>query len=1263
MKKSNCFLQKNVCLVLLLLVSCSTFSQGYFKHHELTTPAPNTAELGKYGFSEISKYTGIPNISIPIYEMDFDGLKIPLALSYHAGGIRVSQESSWAGLGWSLTANAAITRSINQVSDIGSRKRVSANRLGDYGYCFEKEVPDIFDSPYQDYLQNYEGLLQADTQPDIFVANLFGKTVKFILTQKESDTSPIPSERRIKTKIIDGSNVKISYNDYYKNFTIVDENGFRYFFDKKEYSTNVYNYNTDRFFYDEYCDGCDDFSLARDMHIISGWYLRSVTSPHGKVLDFNYYLDGEEDKYFISISQPTHSQSRTDTVCAEGPLTVGTEKHEAVNVPSQTVQENAYLKDITNSSNGNRIVFKLGDREDLINSDTWNGSSSCRLPGYVYLCLNDGVKNPKKLDEIQVINSQGKIVKKIKLNHSYFNSDKILDERKEAYLRLKLDGIDIDNMSYSFNYNLPNQLPKKTSKDFDFFGFYNSAGNESIYPSVSVQDKCYNGAPSDFDYTNTDSKRGSNSAFGNIGLLNKVTYPTKGSSEYFYESNSVTMNPVEMPYTYSLLLDNNLESGYPKNANSSGTLKTFKIGGARIAKIINKDHNGQITKVRRYTYEDANNTNILKSHGLLMNRMIYYNVGDGTDTRGTKYTNIIINSRNALGTENSAQGNHVGYSKVEEIITNNTDDDNIGKIVTEFINKPNEASNSDGYLIINSPPYHYEAENGDIISEKIFDAANIIKSKTTYQYVYKRNNVTNAYKVFYINLRTTFGDCDLNQCQPVVYKQVLWYNPYNIYETINLNTSTKRETYENGKTITQNSFNTYNEKNLLASTEVSSSGSNIKHRTENYYPFDQEYDLNRLPYVSSLSYSNRITTPIYTREYRNNNLVKHTLFTYGNFDGLILPSAIKENKKDISFDQMDTRVNFVNYDDYGNLLEISRPGSSSTSYVWGYEKQYLVAKIQNVSYSDTDINALIENDIVSDSNTSDTILEAELNKLRQGIPNAMVSTYTYTPQVGVTKMTDPKGYTMSYKYDQDERLIASLDDQDYLINQNNYKYKGHEDFCLDCGPKSSLTTNNYSVEKENNTTFNISISGFTSTALKWELDFGDESSQTGIGNPPASYSHTYNSLGIKVAKLFIYLNENDFVTTNTNVLVVKPSDPIILPGGDIYFSNIISSGPSETTARLNGDPGATITYDVRCGGANSAQSGIAYVNGNGTSVSVGELSSERTVLIPPSGYVNCSVRHNSSDGTSQGSTVLRLVRTDRGQIISPSTVGDSFSHN
>jgi len=80
-------------------------------------PSPEAVSLGKFTKVSISYYTGLPNISVPLYQISFDGLSIPISLSYHAKGIQVAGVAPRVGLGWSLVAAGAITRQIRGLAD------------------------------------------------------------------------------------------------------------------------------------------------------------------------------------------------------------------------------------------------------------------------------------------------------------------------------------------------------------------------------------------------------------------------------------------------------------------------------------------------------------------------------------------------------------------------------------------------------------------------------------------------------------------------------------------------------------------------------------------------------------------------------------------------------------------------------------------------------------------------------------------------------------------------------------------------------------------------------------------------------------------------------------------------------------------------------------------------------------------------------------------------------------------------------------------
>jgi len=46
--------------------------------------SPNVAALAKFGDYQVSHFTGLPEISIPIFEVKNGSLSIPITLSYHA---------------------------------------------------------------------------------------------------------------------------------------------------------------------------------------------------------------------------------------------------------------------------------------------------------------------------------------------------------------------------------------------------------------------------------------------------------------------------------------------------------------------------------------------------------------------------------------------------------------------------------------------------------------------------------------------------------------------------------------------------------------------------------------------------------------------------------------------------------------------------------------------------------------------------------------------------------------------------------------------------------------------------------------------------------------------------------------------------------------------------------------------------------------------------------------------------------------------------
>lgn len=101
-------------------------------------PSPNVAALGLYGEIPVSKFTGMPDISVPLYEVPVGDLKLPFSLNYHAAGIRPDQHPGWVGMGWNLNTGGVVSRTVKGKPDDCNVK--NHTYLMNMGYYFHSET-------------------------------------------------------------------------------------------------------------------------------------------------------------------------------------------------------------------------------------------------------------------------------------------------------------------------------------------------------------------------------------------------------------------------------------------------------------------------------------------------------------------------------------------------------------------------------------------------------------------------------------------------------------------------------------------------------------------------------------------------------------------------------------------------------------------------------------------------------------------------------------------------------------------------------------------------------------------------------------------------------------------------------------------------------------------------------------------------------------------------------------------------------------------
>jgi hypothetical protein len=161
----------------------------------------------------------------------------------------------------------------------------------------------------------------------------------------------------------------------------------------------------------------------------------------------------------------------------------------------------------------------------------------------------------------------------------------------------------------------------------------------------------------------------------------------------------------------------------------------------------------------------------------------------------------------------------------------------------------------------------------------------------------------------------------------------------------------------------------------------------------------------------------------------------------------------KETLVSINGNSLRSQIIIDAYDDKGNIRQYTSKDGVVTSFVWGYDNQYPVAKITGKSYAEVISGAPTLSLTVLNSLTStDADKRNELSKIR-AIPGCFVSSATYEPLIGKTSEIDERGTIVYYEYDYFNRLTLLRDNDNKILKKICYNYYGQQE---DCSP----TTNN-----------------------------------------------------------------------------------------------------------------------------------------------------------------------------------------------------------
>lgn len=488
----------------------------------VSMPSPEASSLGKYTDIPINYFTGIPEISIPIYEVKQGPISLPVSISYHASGIKVGEPASRIGSGWSINAGGVISRTILGIKDEDGN-----------GYYFKGDsIPTPDTCYYHDYVENaFLFPTQYETEPDIFSFNVNGLSGKFYFNH--DDTIPVVvtiPKQDIKILPIFGSNS--TANDYLESFLIIDSNGNRYHFGKYNGQTALEYTQTDA-----------------GQILLTSWYLVQMTSSDGlNAIDFVY----KEDDFEYAFRVPNRVESGGSLTYVQ----YGMNSYTSVKLDSIT-------------SNLDTLIFETGlGRLDVREH------------------FNSLLDTSEVLDKIKVRSGGFEKEFIFHTSYYEDDVDPETGSLLEhVNYRLKLDSLSerssnnaIVIPAYNFEYYThPTNLdyfPNKMSRAIDHWGYYNGQSDNNNFPTTlnipQTTSACINGGTClPFFNTVGNSDRDSYEQFMLYGALKKITYPTGGFTEYEMEANNVyTQDTVVTRINYLTI---NHAYPYPGRCNTSTT--------------------------------------------------------------------------------------------------------------------------------------------------------------------------------------------------------------------------------------------------------------------------------------------------------------------------------------------------------------------------------------------------------------------------------------------------------------------------------------------------------------------------------------------------------------------------------------------------------------------------------------------------------------------------------------------------------------------
>lgn len=528
-------------LTAMLCCFCAQ-AQESIRPQNVNISSPNAASLGQVVDLPIGYNTGTPNVDIPIYTIETGPLKVPISLGYHASGLKVNQQASWVGAGWSLNAGGVITRTVRGAADEKIHTNATypisyLSKRGFYDYAYDA----IFNNP-EPYNVIPEGFALADitngirdAEADLFTFNFNGYSGKFYFRADTSITIAPAQDIHIKALFCEGVSGCSTATEYLYGWIVTTPDGVKYHFGKSLNPPSSYNTTTNAVPI-EHTDTYSYTSGISHSKTASSWFLTKIVSPDQRfTIQFTYAAENYA-YYTTSLFPMSYPGSSTSAPSSSGIDLV------------KNIMSGIRLSRIDFANDG-QVVFVPTDwmRKDL--------SSPQQV-------LNDNDQDStlnlspaRALAEIQISSGSSTPCRTFRFRYGYFydnaspltgylsvpgNSFNIHTDRR----RLRLDSLTerscdgaVKKPGHGFAYFDTSAVPRTLSFAQDHWGYFNGAtANSTMLPALSKDNGLTN-------LPGAVANRESAWPAMRAGALKQIEYPGGGSVRFAF-SNHEVLTPV-----------------------------------------------------------------------------------------------------------------------------------------------------------------------------------------------------------------------------------------------------------------------------------------------------------------------------------------------------------------------------------------------------------------------------------------------------------------------------------------------------------------------------------------------------------------------------------------------------------------------------------------------------------------------------------------------------------------------------------------------